>query len=95
MVYLIECGFVKILYVESLKQYFDIKTHPRYFQAFLSGELNTDQWGGGKVFFGDLSDDYLKLFYLPENNPGAVIASRDHNQASPKIYNKYLFNAII
>lgn len=39
-------------------------------------------------------EDLLKLFYLPENNPGAVIASRNDKQSEPKIYNKYAFKMI-
>lgn len=54
--------------------------------------INTENLPKEKTLGKNISEeDLLQLFYLPENNPGAVIASRHVEQREPKIYNKYRF----
>ena len=49
-VYLIECGEHFILFVRELKAYFFVKEHPEYLAAFISGQLQCDQWKDGHRF---------------------------------------------
>lgn len=88
-VYLIECGRFFILYVKERQEYFIVDDHPEYLAQFKSGAMECDQWKHGLKFNAD--ENALKLFYLPEHNSGAVIASRHSDNASPKVYDKYRF----